>query len=166
MIRTIAVLTVSLTLVGCGPSHLETYETLRVEESAEILDTEENREVLQVVNAYRVALKNRSAADLDVLISDEYYENGGTNDTTEDDYGRSGVPQVLARLEEQVKEINFDIVVKDMKVQGDRAWVIFEYLWNYKYQVGEVPKWESGRDINRIDLVRLDGGPWKITRGL
>ena len=166
MRRTIVLLTASLTLIGCGPSHLETFETLRVEEDAEIIDNDENREVLKVVNAYRVALKNRSTEDLDSLISDEYYENGGTNDSAEDDYGRSGVPNVLRRLEEKVKEINFEIIVKDMQVQDDRAWVVFEYLWNYKYQVGEVPKWESGRDVNRIDLVRSDGGTWKITRGL
>ena len=166
MIRIIFFLFAAAALVGCGPSNLERYETLRVENDAEILDTDENRDVLRVVNAYRLALKNRQTEDIDALISDEYYENGGTSDTAEDDYGRSGVPQALQRLEEQVKEVNFDIIIKDMQVQEDRAWVVFEYLWNYKYHVGDVPKWESGRDVNRIDLVRKDGGDWKITRGL
>lgn len=167
MIRVILpLLAIALLAVGCGPSHFEEFETLRFDEKAEIPDTQQNREVLEVIDAYKVALQNRESEDINGLISDEYYENAGTTSTSDDDYGRTGVPEVLSRLDEQVKSVKFEIVVKDMNVQDDRAWVVFEYLWNYKYQVGDVPKWESGRDVNRIDLVRDDGGLWKITRGL
>ncbi len=167
MIRVIIPLLAALLLVtGCGPNHIDNFETLRFDEKSEILDTQENREVLEVLHAYRIALQNRESENIESLISDEYYENGGTTNTSDDDYGRTGLPTVLSRLEERVKSVKLDIVVKDMKVQDDRAWVVFEYLWNYKYQVDDVPKWESGRDVNRIDLVRDDGGLWKITRGL
>lgn len=157
----------ALGLSACSPSHLQEFNTLHFDEESKVKDNSENRQVLEVVDAYRVAMEKRDVSALRGLISDEYYENAGTTDTTEDDYGVAGVPSVMTRLSDQVKALHLDVVVKEMQVSGDRAYVVYEYIWNYRYEVNEdEPKWDAGRDLNRMELVRDDGGLWKITRGL
>lgn len=153
-------------LSACGPSHLNTVDRIKVDDEATIVDTETNRAVLSVVTRYHEAIENRDTDALSRLISDDYYENGGTSERTDDDYGRSGVPEALDRFTRAIKHIRFEIVVKDLRVDGDRAQVFYEYSYNYLFQVGEVPQWEAGRDVNRMDLVREASGDWKITRGL
>jgi ketosteroid isomerase-like protein len=153
-------------LVACGPSHLTEFETLRFDKEAQVKDSSQNREVLEVVNAYRVAMEKRDVSALRGLVSAEYYENAGTTETTSDDYGAAGVPDALSRLSEQVRSLNLEMVVKEVEVEGDRAYVVYEYVWNYRYEVSEAPQWEAGRDVNRMELVRDEGGLWKISRGL
>lgn len=155
-----------LTLAACGPSHLNTVQGIKVDDEATIFDTEDNRAVLNVLTRYQEAIEQRDTDAIDRLISDDYYENGGTSERTDDDYGRSGVPDAIARFAKAIKHIRVEIVVKDMRVDGDRAQVFYEYSYNYLFQTGEVPQWEAGREVNRMDLVRNDSGDWKITRGL
>lgn len=153
-------------LSACGAGTISTFETLQFDENAKVADTQEHREVLEVVDAYRVALEKRDTDSLRNLISVEYYENAGTSATSEDDYGFNGVPKALERLGEAVRSIQFELVVKDVLIEGDRAFVTYEYLWNFRYEIGDKSNWESGRDINRMHLVRDQGGLWKISRGL
>jgi hypothetical protein len=162
----LGVLALAMVAAGCAPSRLETYEALRFDEASKVVETQENLEVLETLNAYKKALESLDLRTLEGLAADGYYENAGTTDTTSDDYGTTSLPGVLQRLGDALKSLSFDIVVKDMRVDGDRAWVVFEYVWNYRYEVEGTPRWEAGRDVNRMDLSRDRGGLWKISRGM
>lgn len=156
----------AVALSACGPSHINTIDGVQIDGEAAIVDTNSNREVLQVVSEYHDALERRDGQLLELLVSDDYYENSGTAESTEDDYGRASLAEVLSRFTDAVQHLTLEITVKDLRVEGDRAQVFYEYTYNCLYKVGEVPRWDAGRDVNRMDLVRTSAGAWKITRGL
>ena len=162
----VAALSAALLLSACGPSSINTVGELQFDDEAIILDTPTNRDVLDVLNAYHKAIEAKDSERLKSLVSDDYYENGGTSERTDDDYGNSGVSDALRRFTESIEHIQFEIVVKDLRVEGDHAQVFYEYSYNYLFRVDEVPRWEAGRDVNRMDLVLNESGKWKITRGL
>ena len=151
---------------ACGAGVIQEFDPLRLSKEANVDDLPENREILEVVGAYKTAMEERDLLTLKGLVSHEYYENSGTSDTSKDDYGHSGLQPALDRLADKVKSLRIEIVVKNLKVDGDRAFVVYEYAWNYMYEVGENPQWEAGRDINRMHLVKDSGGLWKISRGM
>jgi hypothetical protein len=153
------------TSTGCGPSYVDKVEGLQIAEDAEILDDEVNTQILNVVSTYQAAMEKRDVAALEKLVSAEYYENAGTTDNTEDDYGSAGLKDVFDRFGEHVETVKFHVLVKDLRLEGDRAQVFYEYTWNFLYKVGDVPRWESGTDVNRLDLVKQEGR-WWICRGL
>ena len=152
--------------MGCGPSYYEDFDTLKFERDAQVIENQRNREILEVVAAYHKALEARDIETLRSLVSDDYYENAGTTESTEDDYGFLGVDAALGRLE-AVEVVKCDIVVRDLRVEDDRAQIFYEYAFNYLFKVDGVPQWEAGRDLNRMDLIRdRDSGLWKIYGGL
>ncbi len=157
---------VAVSSTACGNRYIESFDPLKFDQGTLVADMPENREVLEVVGAYKDAMEKRDPQRLQGLVAEEYYENSGTSDTSDDDYGRSGLDAAISRLSERVQSLRFEIVVKDVLVEGDRAYVTYEYLWNYMYEVGDTPHWEAGRDLNRMHLVRDQGGLWKISRGL
>lgn len=167
--RPLAVLTLVATfatlITSCGPSYVDKVKGLQIAEDAEILDDQVHHDILDVVSTYQEAMEHKDIATLEKLVSSEYYENGGTTDRTEDDYGRAGLKPVLARFDDKVESVKFHVLVKELRVEGGRAQVFYEYTWNFLYKVGDVPRWESGTDVNRLDLVKQEGR-WWISRGL
>lgn len=152
--------------VACGPSRIENVKGLRIDDETDILDTERHRAILEVLTNYHGAMEARNADALKSLVSEDYYENAGTSDRTDDDYGYQTLNAAFAILD-SVEVLKCDILIKDLRVDGNRAQVFYEYTFNYLYKVGGVPRWEAGRDLNRMDLIRdQDNGRWMIYRGL
>src|SRR5687768_1042444 len=60
-----------------------------------IPDTRENRQIIETVERYRMALERRDAPALIAMASPRYWEDGGTV-KADDDYGYDGLRQVLA----------------------------------------------------------------------
>lgn len=137
----------------------------RVAEDAEIPDNTKNREVLNVVAQYQRAMTNKDFGTLKRLVAEEYYENSGTTDTTEDDYGSEKLPKVYELMANHAEEIKYDITVKRVRFRRDRALVEYEYEYSYKFSVDDKPNWDAGVDVNQLELVSEDGS-WKIVSGL
>ncbi|HSM94016.1 MAG TPA: nuclear transport factor 2 family protein [Anaeromyxobacteraceae bacterium] len=129
-----------------------------------IADTEDNRAVMAVVQAYTEALQRRDAAALLALASPEYFDNGGTADPADDlDFARleQTLPADLARLE----SLRVEIQVRNVQIDKDTAVV---ELWSdgwYRIQTpqGVVPR--RDQDLHRMRLVQRDGA-WKIVSGM
>lgn len=132
---------------------------------AEIRNTPENIEAMEVVDAYRHAIEAMDVERLRNLVSRDYYENAGTTNTTEDDYGYEGLENLFDLLTHHVKEARVNVKIRDIRVYGDRADVVFEYAYTMLYSVGDTQRWQTERDINRIQLHREDD-EWLIVSGL
>jgi hypothetical protein len=139
----------------------------------EIPDTDENRDILRVLERYRTSFVRRDAAGVLSTAHPSYYDTAGTDDPTDDiEYAELG-PILRERLA-QLEAIRFTIDYLEVNVVDDRASV---KVWiDASFQLRGIEDPQSGtvrvdgrhtrkQDHAMFELVR-DGGAWRITKGL
>jgi hypothetical protein len=150
-------LALAIAASGCGPSVID---------DSEVEATDENLEVWDVVQKYRQALEERDVDLLYTLVSREYFENSGTTDTQDDDYGYEVLREkVMPVLRDNVKKVRFEVKLKDIRTTPNRAWADFEYFARFLYTEAGKDGWVTRNDFNRLEFLREDG-TWKIASGL
>lgn len=156
---------------ACGQAYLRTQDHyadepgFAIDEESRIADTVDHRQVIDVLLQYRRALVRKDVGALQRLISDKYYDNGGTTNTTTDDYGSDALPELYELLAAHAESIKYDVLVKKVEISDGAAHVDYEFKYAYQYKVGESPSWDAGLDVNRLELAE-EGGEWKIVSGL
>lgn len=135
------------------------------DQEARIEDTTANREVVNVLIEYRTALLTKDVGLMRRLISEDYYSNAGTTNTTADDYGMAELPDVLELFSKHADDVKYDVTVKAVQVDGRKATVDYEYKYAYRYDVNGQAAWDAGIDLNRLELEQREG-TWKIVSGL
>lgn len=170
-VRILAILTLATFALACGQAYLRTTDHypdepgFSIDEKAEILDTTENRKILDVLLQYRRALVRKDVGALRRLVSERYYDNSATTDTTRDDYGIEQLPELYELIAQHTDQIKYDVVVKDVGIKEASAFVDYEFQYAYQYNVGEQTSWDAGLDVNRLEL-ESENGEWKIVSGL
>lgn len=154
---------VTLLCTACGPALIDDSPVIAAD--AEIVDDQVNREIIALVEEYRRALEDKDIASLHRIISSGYYENGGTNHTTDDDYGYDGLTEVFELYGENVRQLRLSFEVHQIEVRGNRANVYLDYAYNMLYVVEGQERWQVDRDLNRLELVR-EGEQWRVLAGL
>lgn len=139
----------------------------------EIPDTDENREILRVVERYRTAFVRRDAAGVLATAHPTYYDEAGTDDPADDVQYEELGPMLRSRMA-QVESIRFTIDYLEINVVDDRAVV---KVWiDASFRLAPIMDDESGevrvesehsrkQDHAMFELIR-DGSTWRITRGL
>jgi hypothetical protein len=130
-------------------------------------DTEENREVLRVVEQYRRAVEDRDIERILALTSDHYFEDPGTPHIPGDDYDKSGLREKLETSFAKVVDHRLAMDVRRLTMNEDETTAAVDYRFDYRYRL-DLPKadqWREESDLNRVEL-RLEGGEWKIVSGL
>lgn len=162
MTRISAFIALALLLSACGGQWVESPV---VDPEARIRSTEVHEQIVAMMEEYENSLEAMDLERIRSMVSVDYYENAGTTDSTDDDYGFQGFPAMIAALREHVDDMRIDIQVRDIIVEHDRADVLFEYGFTMLYRVGEDARWETQRDVNRLQLQREEGA-WRIVGGL
>ena len=131
----------------------------------EIDDTTDTRAVLDVVNAYRVAVEQRNASAI-LELADESFRDDGGSANPEDDLDYKSLGTALPGRLEKVKEIRLDLTVRRIEFDDEalKARVTYSYQLSFK-----MPEY-TGRastetDIKQMTLRRVEKG-WKITSGI
>jgi hypothetical protein len=129
-------------------------------------DTEENREILQIVKEYHKALESRDADAVLSLVSPRYFEDNGTLEAA-DDYDFEGLRKTLHDDFQRTKAIKVNIRVDAIEVDDEeqRAYAELYYQIHAQNEYPSGLKWESGSDRTRIRFERADG-KWMIIAGL
>jgi hypothetical protein len=118
---------------ACGTSYIA---------NTKIPDTEENRAVYQRVMEYRRAVESRDTNTLEAMLSRAYYENAGTTDRADDDYGFEKVRDtLLPELRDNVLEVQLRILLHRIRIDGDRAYADYEYYYTFRYVEGGIEGW-------------------------
>lgn len=162
MMRTFTAAMAALLFAGCGGRMIQSPV---VSPEAEIRATDANVEITRLIEDYANALGAMDVERLHGMVSNRYYENGGTTDRTDDDYGYAGVLSMMEQLRDQVRDVRVEISVHEIRVAETRAEVLFEYALTMLYRVGDQDRWQTGRDFARLELER-ENGRWMITSGL
>lgn len=171
MLRTLILLVGTVVLMGCASEHIRGDELypdstdFRIDDEAQIEDSLEAREVLDVLFQYRKALVNKDFGTLRRLVSEDYYDNAGTTHTTDDDWTYSDLDEVFELMANYADEIRYAVIVKDVVIDGQQAHIDFEYRYTYRYRVADKEELDAGRDITRLELLQQDGR-WQILSGL
>lgn len=139
----------------------------------QIPDTEDNREILRVLENFRMAFVRRDAAGVLAAAHPTYYDTAGTDDPADDiEYGDLG--PILRERMAQVSSIRFTIDYLEIHQVDDRAVV---KVWiDASFRLQPVVDSESGmvrvesthnrkQDHSMFELVR-DERAWRITKGM
>lgn len=139
----------------------------------EIPDTEENREILRVLEKYRVSFVRRDAAGVLTTAHPTYFDTSGTDDP-EDDLEYKELGPVLRERMAQLESVRFTIDYLEIDVVKDRAvvkvWVDASFRLKpiIDPETGEVRVESSHNRLQDHAMFELlnDEGSWRITRGL
>ncbi|HLT37530.1 MAG TPA: hypothetical protein VK034_14655 [Enhygromyxa sp.] len=152
------------TLTGCsgGPTIPGT----------EIPDTEDNRQILAVLERYRTSFISRDAAAVLATAHPTYHDTAGTDDPSDDTtYAELGL--LLRRRLSQLDSIRFTIDYLEILGEGDRAvvrvWVDasfrFKPLLDSYGEARASPTYSRVQDHSEFELVR-EGENWLIVEGM
>jgi hypothetical protein len=132
--------------------------------NTDVPDTSENREAVEFVETYRLAMESRSPAQLLRLVSEDYYDDSGTP-TAEDDIDFQMLQGRVLRLAEDVIEVRYEMRYRRVVFREDRVLVDFTYTGRFKVRTAEGERWARRLADNRLELVR-EGGEYRIISGL
>lgn len=141
--------------VGCAGSRIP---------NTDIEDTGENRDVVNFVERYRVAVEQRNVPTLLSLVSERYFDDNGTP-RGEDDLSYQGLQEELGRWSEAVKDVRYDIRYRRITFEGDKIYVDFTFAGNFQIATLDGDRWSRRMSDNRLTLTTEDGH-FKIVSGL
>ena len=164
-------LALALVLAVAAPA-LEGCKNVPTIPGTEIPDTDENREILQVLERYRTAMVRQDRAAILSTAHETYYDESGTDDPS-DDIVYEELPQLLTIRLAQVDSIRFTMEYLDIYVRNDRATV---HVWidaafHMKPILNEdgtprlQPRFARQQDYAKFELLR-EGDSWRITKGI
>jgi len=132
--------------------------------NTDIKDTDENREILQLVERYHQAFESLDADAVLELVSPDFYEDLG-NANAQDDYDYEALARSLHEEFERTRAIQIEIRVDDIEVEEESAYaeLYFDLRAQNEYPSGL--KWERTTDRTRLKFVR-EGDAWRIISGL
>lgn len=138
----------------------------------EIPDTDDNRQILSVLERYRTSFVSRDAAAVLSTAHPTYYDDAGSDDPSDDTtYAELG-PQLRRRLA-QIDSIRFTIDYLEIFAQDDRAVVRVWLDASFRFKplldsYGEArlaPSFTRVMDHSEFELVR-EGVNWLIVKGM
>jgi hypothetical protein len=138
--------------------------TARTIPGTTVVDTHQNREILDLCERYRHALEDRDGSQLLALAHPQYYEDSGTP-KADDDYGYEGLKDVLARRLAAVRAIRYNIEYRKIDVSGSHAKVDIRYDASFQLATEMGDRWERKQNDKRIELEN-DGRRWLIISGM
>jgi hypothetical protein len=129
-----------------------------------ILRTEQNREIIEIVEQYRRRLIERNIEGMLVLASDKYFEDSGTP-RSDDDYGYEGLKEVLTRKLQRVKSLRYEIEYRSIRVIGPRAEVEVFLDGSFELAAESGDRYRRVNDYHRFVLERANDR-WKFLSGM
>ncbi|MFV8754082.1 hypothetical protein ACNOYE_26350 [Nannocystaceae bacterium ST9] len=155
---------VAVTLAGCKAK-----PTIP---GTEIPDTEDNRQIISVLERYRTSFVSRDAAAVLSIAHPTYHDHAGTDDPS-DDTSYPELGPLLRRRLSQLDSIRFTIDYLEIHVTGDRAvcrvWIDaafrFKPLLDTFGEAREQPLYNRVQDYAEFELVR-EGDNWLMVRGM
>ena len=136
-------------LAGCATQHIP---NTRVE------DTSENREVIEFVEQYRIAVEQRNTTKLLKLASKNYFDDMGTPGG-EDDIDYDGLAKGLQRLRAELLDARYQISYRGLTyASNDRVLVDLLYTGWFQVETEDGPQWRRRLEPHRIVLGREKEG--------
>ena len=142
-------------MLGCAHSKIP---------NTNIADTEENREILSVVENYTKAMESLDADAVLSLVSPRYFEDNGNSDKA-DDYDYDELKDKLSKEFKRTKKIQLEMRIDDVVVEEMVAYAYIYYTYRAQSEFPTGTKWNTDSDRSRIVFERHNGR-WLMLAGL
>src|SRR5262249_35279607 len=126
-------------------------------------DTQDNREIWNILETYQKAVESRDADALIALISPRYYEDNGNTDRS-DDYDYNGLRTSLPKDFSRTKAMQLELRVDDIQVEEDKAFAEVYYTYRAQSEFPSGLQWDTGADRTRLRFEKTNG-KWLLTGG-
>jgi hypothetical protein len=130
----------------------------------QIPDSADNREIINTIERYRLAVERRDAAALLAMASPRYWEDGGTA-KADDDYGYEGLRTVLAASLPRVDDVRYSLRYVKIQRKGNVAQVFVYIDGSYTLSTRRGTSRPDQKDPGQLVLER-DGGKWLFLSGM
>jgi hypothetical protein len=138
-----------------------------------VMATEENGNVLQVVEQYRERLIEKNVEGLLVLASERYFEDSGTP-RADDDYGYAGLKDVLIKRLARLRTLRYEIQYRNVRLLNNRAEVEVFLNGAFELAADSGDRYRRVSDYHRFVLERSPAGKdrvggndkWKFVSGM
>lgn len=144
--------------IGCASSTKYIYGT-------RVVDSDENRKLLGVIEQYRLAVERRDTTALLGMAAPSYWEDGGTP-TGSDDYGIEGLRDALANRFSRADNIRYSMRYMEVKpLASNRAAIDVMIDASYSIETAHGSQRLDMRDLNEM-VLEYDGRSWKFVSGM
>lgn len=150
----------SLVLAACSLSGCATVNLIP---GTKVSDTPQNRDIVNRVEEYRIAMEQRDASKLLSLAHPNYYEDSGTPSGA-DDYGYPGLKRVLEQRLGALRWLRYLVRYRSVNVEGERATVDIRYDISFQLMTEMGEKWERRQNDKRLELIR-ENNRWMFVSG-
>jgi hypothetical protein len=127
-------------------------------------DNKDNRQIIGVVERYRLAVERKDAPALMKMAAKSYWEDGGTP-TGADDYGYDGLREVLVGRFQRADDIRYSMKYVKVRRQGQRAFVEVVIDASYTITTPQGEQRMDQRDQNEL-VLEWDGEHWMFVSGM
>jgi len=133
--------------------------------NTDVEDTDENRKVIEFCEKYRRAVERRDVPVLLGMAHPDYYENGGTIDTS-DDMDRHALSEYLRTKFSDTRGIRYEIRYRRVgEGRQNIVFVDFTFSASYKVRTEDGMAWRRNVEDNRLELLP-EGDSFKILSGM
>ncbi|MFP2931833.1 nuclear transport factor 2 family protein [Pyxidicoccus sp. 3LG] len=155
MLNRFLALSVLSLLAACAPKRIP---------GTDIVDNEDTRAILQIMENYRSAVEARDAAAIQALVSKDFREDAGTPSEPEDDLTAANLAPYLEGLFKQLQGPKVELDVRRVQVGENVAAAI--YYWKASWRMPSLNQ-RPQRDSELEQMVfRREDGQWKILSGI
>jgi hypothetical protein len=141
-------------LFACGPKLIP---------GTEIEETDVNKQLIDMVEAYRRAMEGRNVDGILKLVSGKFFDDAGTPDGA-DDVDLAGLKTKLTDWAVKTRAVRVEVQVRRITVENEVARV--RYFYDLSYQLGDADgAWSRASDLKEMAL-RKEDGVWKIASGI
>jgi hypothetical protein len=141
--------------IGCTPKRIP---------GTDIEDTQDTKEIIDVMRTYANAVQNKDHNAILLLLSKDFRDDAGTLDPS-DDLDHRAVGTTIADRMKRLEEVSVELEVKRIHVTDkNAAQAVYYYSTRFRMpSLTSRPQSES--DIKLMTFAREDG-KWKITSGI
>ena len=144
-------------LVGCTPKKIP---------GTDLDDTSETRQIIDVLQKYRVAVEHK---DLDTLLkmADPSFRDDGGSVNPEDDLDYAGLKTRLPERLAKVTDLKLDLTIKRIELDEEEKFARVTYSYQLTFKVPDyTTRTQSENDIKQMVLKRDGSDGWKIASGI
>jgi hypothetical protein len=143
-----------LLAVACTPRRIP---------GTELADNDDTRAILAIMERYRTGLEARDAKAIQSLVSEDFKEDGGT-ENPEDDLTFANLPGHLSNLFQKLDNPKVELSVRRVDIEEDAATAI--YFWNASWRMPSLTsRAQSDSELEQMHLKKVKG-EWKNVSGI